>query len=178
MQIFQTVTSCLFLVKVVSKASLNTVLDLQFFSWKLSLIRFLMLWRINSQSLIASKFQLVGVKQLPTLLSLKEWITLPMCRYLRQMQVFETEFSVHVTFKGMCKCFSVYQPALRVKMTWLYWVCCIFGFRIENGFPDHEIFPSKPSIARDWQLTCCVISVNYNQNPLPITGINEFCRFL
>ena len=23
------------------------------------------------------------------------------------MQVFETKFSVHVTFKGMCKCFSV-----------------------------------------------------------------------
>ena len=131
MQMFQTVTSSLFLVKVVSKALLNTVLDLQFLRWKLFLIRFLMLWRINSQSLIASKFQLVGVKQLPTLLSLKEWITRPMCRYLRRMHVFETEFSVHVTFKGMCKCFSVYQLALRIKMTWLYWIFLLY-FCISN----------------------------------------------
>jgi len=66
MQMFQTVISCSFLVKVVNKASLTTVLDLQFVSWKLSLIPFPMLWRITSQSLRASKFHLVRVKQTAT----------------------------------------------------------------------------------------------------------------
>lgn len=175
---FQTVISCSFLVKVVNKASLTTVLDLQFVSWKLSLIPSPMLWRITSQSLRASKFQLVRVKQTAT--------NAPVIERMNHMAnvsmstanaSFRNGILVHLTFKGMFKCCSVYQPSLRIKMTWLYWIFVLdFWFRIENGFP--EIFPSKASIARDWQLTCCVISVNYNQNPLPITGINEFCRCL
>lgn len=111
---FPNVISCSFLVTVVSKASLTTVLNFQFISCKLSLIPLPLLWRITSQK--ARKFQLVRVKQQPTLLSFKAWVTWPaVCRCRRRMQVFQAEFSVHVTFTGMFKCFSVYQTAPMIK---------------------------------------------------------------